>query len=57
VEPFSIGLHLDYMRKFFGDPDAAETYEITGCSRDLAWRLIGFGYEFASSSVFFTYTA
>jgi Ran-binding protein 9/10 len=52
----SAGLHLDDFRKFFEDSDGGRNY----VSRRLLNKIssgdsVGFGYEFASGSVFFTY--
>lgn len=52
----SVGLHLDDFRKFFEDPDGGRDYETHGLLNAISpGDSIGFGYEFASTSVFFTY--
>lgn len=52
----SVGLHLDDFRKFYEDPDGGRDYETRGLLKKISsGDSIGFGYEFASSSVFFTY--
>ena len=51
----SAGLHSDDCRIFYEDPEGGRDYPgglLTEISRG---DTIGFGYEFASSSVFFTY--
>ncbi|KAF9783538.1 hypothetical protein BJ322DRAFT_1071619 [Thelephora terrestris] len=52
----SVGLHLDDFRKFFEDPEGGREYESHGLLNKISsGDSIGFGYEFASRSVFFTY--
>lgn len=53
----SAGLHLDDFRKFFEDPAGGKDYETRVLSQANISEggSIGFGYEFASNSVFFTY--
>ncbi|KAI0094358.1 hypothetical protein BDY19DRAFT_912408, partial [Irpex rosettiformis] len=50
----SVGLHLDDMRKFYEDPDGGMDYDPI-LSRFACGDTIGFGYDFTSSSVFYTY--
>lgn len=58
----SVGLHLDDCRKFLEDPDGGRDYETHGLlpsngftpgSHSNFW--IGFGYEFESDRIFYTY--
>ncbi|KII90714.1 hypothetical protein PLICRDRAFT_137107 [Plicaturopsis crispa FD-325 SS-3] len=49
----SAGFHLDDFRKFFEDSDGGRDY--VDLNRICPGDTIGCGYEFASSSVFFTY--
>ncbi|KAF9648015.1 hypothetical protein BDM02DRAFT_3144903 [Thelephora ganbajun] len=52
----SVGLHLDDFRKFYEDPDGGRNYETHGLLKKISsGDSIGFGYEFRSSSAFFTY--
>ena len=52
----SAGLHLDDFRKFFETPDGGRDYETGGLLNKISsGDSIGFGYEFESGSVFFTY--
>ena len=52
----SVGLHLDDFRKFYENPDGGRDYETHGLlTKVSSGGAIGFGYDFASSSVFFTY--
>ena len=52
----SVGLHLDDFRKFFEDSEGGREYESHGLLNKISsGDSIGFGYEFASRSVFFTY--
>ena len=52
----SVGLHLDDLRKFYEDPDGGRDYETQGLLKKVSpGDSIGLGYDFASSSVFFTY--
>jgi len=52
----SVGLHLDDFRKFYDDPNGGRDYETHGLlQRITPGDSIGFGYEFASNSAFFTY--
>lgn len=49
-------LHLDDMRKFFEDPDGGRDYLAESDSFTVrAGDIIGCGYEFCDSSLFFTY--
>ncbi|KAJ3556441.1 hypothetical protein NM688_g2028 [Phlebia brevispora] len=50
----SVGLHLDDMRKFFEDPNGGRDYDPL-LSSFSEGDVIGCGYDFAASSVFFTY--
>ncbi|EGN93962.1 hypothetical protein SERLA73DRAFT_189097 [Serpula lacrymans var. lacrymans S7.3] len=50
----SAGLHLDDLRKFFEDPDGGRDYT-DALSRIVSGDTIGCGYEFSTSSIFFTY--
>ncbi|PSR76673.1 hypothetical protein PHLCEN_2v8270 [Hermanssonia centrifuga] len=50
----SVGLHLDDMRKFFEDPDGGRDYSPLLTSFSVG-SVIGCGYDFTSSSVFYTY--
>lgn len=52
----SVGLHLDDFRKFYEDPRGGREYDSHGLLKKISpGDSIGFGYEFASSSAFFTY--
>ena len=56
MESLGTGLHLDDFRKFYEDPDGGRDYEIRGMLRKISsGDATGLGYEFASSSRFFTY--
>ena len=57
----SVGLHLDNCRKFYQEPGEGQEYETSGLlpakgftSEDKNY-WIGFGYEFETNSVFYTY--
>lgn len=50
----SAGLHLDDMRKFYDDPTGGRDYNPV-LSQFSAGDIIGCGYDFSSSSMFYTY--
>lgn len=52
----STGLHLNDFRKFLEDPTRGLDYKPNGLPNKISpGDSIGFGYEFATSSIFFTY--
>ncbi|KAG7094305.1 hypothetical protein E1B28_007907 [Marasmius oreades] len=50
----SAGLHLDDLRKFFEDPDGGRDYNVP-FDRIRGGDIIGCGYEYATSSLFYTW--
>ena len=52
----STGFHLDDFRKFFEDSSGGLDYKTPGLPEKISsGDSIGFGYEFVSNSIFFTY--